>query len=45
MPDAERRQEQEKEQRAIRRGVRGALIFGVAAATIELGVLLWLMYC
>jgi len=26
-------------------GLRGALIFGVIAATLELGVVLWMAYC
>jgi hypothetical protein len=25
--------------------MRGALIFGVVAATLELGAVLWMMYC
>ncbi len=24
---------------------RAALIFGIAAATIEMGIVLWMMYC
>ena len=24
---------------------RGALVFGIVAATLEIGVLLWMMYC
>jgi hypothetical protein len=27
------------------RGMRAAVIFGVLAATIEMGILLWAMYC
>jgi hypothetical protein len=27
------------------RALKGALIFGVVAATIELGLLLWFAYC
>ena len=27
------------------RGLRGPLIFGVVAATIELAIVLWLVYC
>ncbi len=27
------------------RGLRAALIFGVVAATIEIGIVLWMMYC
>jgi hypothetical protein len=27
------------------RGLRWALVFGVAAATIEMGIVLWMMYC
>ncbi len=34
----------DKDQRAIRRGIRGALIFGIVAATLEMAVILWLMY-
>jgi hypothetical protein len=26
-------------------GLRGPLIFGVIAATIELAIILWVMYC
>jgi hypothetical protein len=26
-------------------GLRGALIFGVLAATVELGIVLWMAYC
>jgi hypothetical protein len=26
-------------------GLRGPLIFGVIAATIELAIILWIMYC
>jgi hypothetical protein len=29
----------------LRPGVRGPLIFGVAAATIELATVLWVLYC
>jgi len=25
--------------------LRAALIFGIAAATIEMGIVLWMMYC
>ncbi|HEX4684670.1 MAG TPA: hypothetical protein VH277_18270 [Gemmatimonadaceae bacterium] len=28
-----------------RRALKGALVFGVIAATIEIGVLLWFMHC
>lgn len=45
MSDPERHPVEDADQRAIRRGIRGAVIFGVAAATIEMGILLWLMYC
>ena len=27
------------------RGMRAAIIFGITAATIEMGVILWMMYC
>ena len=27
------------------RGMRAAIVFGVVAATIEMGILLWAMYC
>ena len=26
-------------------GMRAAMIFGVVAATIEIGIVLWMMYC
>ncbi len=45
MPEDPRPPEDDPDQRAIRRGIRGAIIFGVAAATIEMAVLLWFMYC
>lgn len=45
MSEPERLPENDPDQRAIRRGIRGVVIFGVAAATIEMGVLLWMMYC
>jgi hypothetical protein len=25
--------------------LRGALIFGIVAATVEMGIVLWMMYC
>jgi hypothetical protein len=28
-----------------RKGIRAALTFGIVAATIELGIVLWMMYC
>ena len=28
-----------------RRGIRAALVFGIGAATIEFGIVLWMMYC
>ncbi|HEX3867672.1 MAG TPA: hypothetical protein VHV78_13005 [Gemmatimonadaceae bacterium] len=28
-----------------RKGLRVALTFGIVAATIEIGVVLWMMYC
>lgn len=45
MPEPVRPPESDPDQRAVSRGIRGAIIFGVAAATIEMGLLLWLMYC
>lgn len=45
MTEPERPPDRDPEQRAIRRGIRGAIVFGVAAATIEMAILLWLMYC
>ena len=32
-------------ERATRKGVRAALTFGIIAATVEMGFVLWMMYC
>lgn len=45
MSDPQQPPENDSDQRAIRRGIRGVLIFGVVAATIEMALLFWLMYC
>ncbi len=44
MAEPSRHPTDEKDQRAIRRGIRGALIFGIVAATIEMAFILGLMY-
>jgi hypothetical protein len=33
------------EGKAGRTALRGAIAFGVIAATIEMGIVLWMMYC
>ena len=33
------------EERVARRVLRGAVVFGVVMATLQMGVLLWLLYC
>ncbi len=45
MADEPRDPEDDADQRTIRRGIRGAIIFGVVAASIEMAVILRLMYC
>jgi hypothetical protein len=32
-------------ERGGKAGLRAAMIFGIVAATLEMGVLLWMMYC
>jgi hypothetical protein len=32
-------------ERGGKTALRSALIFGVVAATVEMGVVLWMMYC
>jgi hypothetical protein len=32
-------------ERGGKAGLRAALIFGIVAATLEMGILLWMMYC